>query len=123
MNTSVSGVIPTRDCPDMLREAMESARTRTLVPSEITVVDDGRQGTAAAVAGEFGDAVSPVRLFTPGLSAAGNRESELAEDKELPMRMGQAGRRLIEKRFRRQTTVPCYLEIHDRVEETYRRRS
>jgi glycosyltransferase involved in cell wall biosynthesis len=48
---------------------------------------------------------------------------ELAENKELRMRMGRAGRRLIEEHFSLQTMAPRYLKILETVEKMNRRRS
>ena len=47
---SFSVVIPTRDRPDFLREAVASLLNQTLLPAEIIVADDG-EGASAAVRG------------------------------------------------------------------------
>ncbi len=57
VSIDVSVVIPTFRRPALLREAIGSVRAQKGATVELIVVDDSPEGSAAAVAGEFGDTV------------------------------------------------------------------
>lgn len=69
---TIAVVIPAYNQATFLREAIESALSQTVAPTEVIVVDDGSTDETAAVAGEFGARISYVRQSNQGLSAARN---------------------------------------------------
>jgi glycosyltransferase involved in cell wall biosynthesis len=62
-------------------------------------------------------------LWAEGLDDWEERFVQLAGDKKLRMKMGRAGRRLVEERFSLQETAPRYLEILKTVQKMKRSRS
>ncbi len=71
MLTSV--IIPTFDRRELVREAVSSVLAQTGAAFELIVVDDGSSdGTADALAAEFGDALTLLRTANRGVSAARN---------------------------------------------------
>jgi glycosyltransferase involved in cell wall biosynthesis len=69
----VSVVIPTRDRPELLAQALRSVLTQEGVTMEVVVVDDGDQETATRVAASSSDArVRVLRTSTRGVSGARN---------------------------------------------------
>jgi glycosyltransferase involved in cell wall biosynthesis len=75
----ISVVIPAFNAEHYVAEAIQSALTQTLAPSEVIVVDDGStDGTESVVRG-FADTVRYHRQERAGNGAARNRGVELSE--------------------------------------------
>jgi glycosyltransferase involved in cell wall biosynthesis len=68
---TISVLIPVRDGAAYLAEAIESARSQSLPPDEVIVVDDGSTDASGEVAGRYRD-VRYVRQDPLGISAARN---------------------------------------------------
>jgi len=75
---TVSAVIPVYNCEAYLAEAVESALSQTLPPSEIIVVDDGSTDRTAEVANRFGDQIRYAYQANQGIGAARNHGVDLA---------------------------------------------
>lgn len=75
--TAISVIIPTFNCAKYIGEAIDSALSQTLKPSEIIVVDDGSQDNTKEVVGEFRD-VTYVYRSRGGPGAARNVGIEMA---------------------------------------------
>jgi glycosyltransferase involved in cell wall biosynthesis len=65
VSVDVSVVIPTFRRPALLGEAIESVRSQKGVQAELIVVDDSPEGSAATIAGRFGDSVRYLRNVEP----------------------------------------------------------
>ena len=79
---TISIVIPTRDRPVLLQEALESIAHQSLRPMEIIIVDDGsaQPVDAHALASRFGPALRVVRnISSQGLAFSRNRGVEEAQ--------------------------------------------
>lgn len=79
MPPRISVVIPVHNGAKYLKEAITSALSQTLLPSEIIVVDDGSTDESAQLAASFGPPVRVVQQTQMGESAARNRGIEVAE--------------------------------------------
>ena len=77
----VSVVVPTRDRPRLLWEAVQSVLAQTAAPSEIVVVDDGAEGEAERVLSPVrGSGGIPVRVVEgPGRGPGAARNVGMAE--------------------------------------------
>jgi glycosyltransferase involved in cell wall biosynthesis len=74
----ISVMIPAFDAGPYLGEAIESALTQSLPPSEVIVVDDGSEDDTLTVARSFGERVRAVRQERGGNGAARNTAVSLA---------------------------------------------
>lgn len=72
MTASVSVVIPAYNAQSFLADAIESARSQSIAPAEVIVVDDGSTDATADVAARFGPAVALIRQPNAGIGAARN---------------------------------------------------
>lgn len=72
--TSFSVIIPTRNRPDYLRQAISSLLDQAVAPNEIIVVDDGRGAAAAGISSKVrvldNEERGPVAARNLGVSAA-----------------------------------------------------
>jgi len=78
---TISVILPTRDRPDLLREAAESVLAQEPPPRELLIVDDGHHDEAAAVVRRLPprDAISVRLLQGPGRGPAAARNVGLQE--------------------------------------------
>ncbi|MFO0891124.1 MAG: glycosyltransferase family A protein [Isosphaeraceae bacterium] len=66
-------IIPAFNSADYLREAVGSALSQSVPPSEIIVIDDGSTDNICDVIGEYGDSVRYFRQVNSGPAVARNR--------------------------------------------------
>ena len=72
-NRRISVLVPVFDAERYLGEALDSALSQSVPPSEVVVVDDGSHDGSLRVASSFGERVRVVRQAHAGIGAAGNR--------------------------------------------------
>lgn len=72
-NRRISVLVPVFDAERYLGEALDSALSQSVPPSEVVVVDDGSRDGSLRVAASFGERVRVVRQPHAGIGAARNR--------------------------------------------------